>query len=76
MTSQAKIGYTDQEFKDLKGRMKLISDSDPEQYHNDHSLSRYLRAFKTVDAAFQVKTIFFFLSFIIIYLMFVFYLIF
>ena len=57
MTSQAKIGYTDQEFKDLKGRMKLISDSDPEQYHNDHSLSRYLRAFKTVDAAFQVKTI-------------------
>ena len=30
MSAQAnKVGYTDQEFKDLKSRMKLISDSDP-----------------------------------------------
>ncbi|KAL1490506.1 hypothetical protein ABEB36_013188 [Hypothenemus hampei] len=39
--------------QDLKNRMKLISEADPEQYHNDFSLKRYLRAFKTVDSAFQ-----------------------
>uniref|UniRef100_A0A0K8TTA3 Putative phosphatidylinositol transfer protein pdr16 n=1 Tax=Tabanus bromius TaxID=304241 RepID=A0A0K8TTA3_TABBR len=38
---------------DLKNRMKLISEADPKQYHNEYSLKRYLRAFKTVDAAFQ-----------------------
>lgn len=53
MTSQASAVF-EQNFKELKTRLKLISDADPEQYHNDHSLSRYLRAFKTVDAAFQV----------------------
>ncbi|KXJ69686.1 hypothetical protein RP20_CCG026124 [Aedes albopictus] len=37
----------------LKERMKLIADADPKQYHNEFSLRRYLRAFKTVDAAFQ-----------------------
>lgn len=42
------------DLKDLKERMKLISDADPSQYHNDFSLRRYLRAFKTTDAAFQV----------------------
>lgn len=37
----------------LKERMKIIADADPKQYHNEFSLRRYLRAFKTVDAAFQ-----------------------
>jgi hypothetical protein len=45
---------SDTNFKDLKDRMKLIADADPNQYHNELSLRRYLRAFKTVDAAFQV----------------------
>lgn len=44
----------EEELKDLKERMKLIADADPNQYHNEFSLRRYLRAFKTVDAAFQV----------------------
>lgn len=42
------------DLKLLKERMKLISDADPKQYHNEFSLKRYLRAFKTVDNAFQV----------------------
>jgi hypothetical protein len=42
------------DLKDLKERMKMISDADPSQYHNEYSLKRYLRAFKTTDAAFQV----------------------
>lgn len=42
------------DLKDLKERMKMISDADPSQYHNEFSLKRYLRAFKTTDAAFQV----------------------
>nr|CAD7448051.1 unnamed protein product [Timema bartmani] len=41
------------DLKDLKERMKLISDADPAQYHNELSLKRYLRAFKSIDAAFQ-----------------------
>ncbi|XP_060531366.1 uncharacterized protein LOC132705001 [Cylas formicarius] len=41
------------EFQDLKSRMKLIFEADPLQYHNDFSLRRYLKAFKTVDNAFQ-----------------------
>ncbi|XP_054263892.1 uncharacterized protein LOC128987181 [Macrosteles quadrilineatus] len=41
------------DLKDLKERMKMISDADPSQYHNEFSLKRYLRAFKTTDAAFQ-----------------------
>ncbi|XP_034251263.1 CRAL-TRIO domain-containing protein C3H8.02-like [Thrips palmi] len=41
------------DLKALKERMKLISDVDPQQYHNDFSLKRYLRAFKTVDDAFM-----------------------
>lgn len=44
----------DEDFKQLKERMKLIADADPSQYHNEYSLKRYLRAFKTVDGAFQV----------------------
>ncbi|KAJ4429289.1 hypothetical protein ANN_26293 [Periplaneta americana] len=41
------------DLKDLKERMKLIAEADPNQYHNELSLKRYLRAFKTTDAAFQ-----------------------
>lgn len=41
------------QFQDLKSRMKLISEADPEQYHNDFSLKRYLRAFGSADSAFQ-----------------------
>ncbi|XP_013185958.1 uncharacterized protein LOC106131393 [Amyelois transitella] len=39
--------------KQLKERMSLIVSADPEQFHNEFSLRRYLRAFKTVDQAFQ-----------------------
>jgi hypothetical protein len=46
--------FSETDLKDLKERMKLIADADPNQYHNELSLKRYLRAFKTVDAAFQV----------------------
>ncbi|KAJ8931300.1 hypothetical protein NQ314_015801 [Rhamnusium bicolor] len=41
------------DLNELKNRMKLIVDADPSQYHNDFSLKRYLRAFKTVDDAFK-----------------------
>lgn len=41
------------DLQDLKNRMKLIADADPKQYHNEYSLIRYLRAFKTADSAFQ-----------------------
>ncbi|CAG9792042.1 unnamed protein product [Diatraea saccharalis] len=46
------------DLKELKDRMNLIVSADPAQYHNDFSLRRYLRAFKTVDQAFQaiIKT--------------------
>lgn len=44
-----------EDLKALKERMKLIADADPSQYHNEFSLKRFLRAFKTVDAAFQVR---------------------
>ncbi|XP_038213647.1 CRAL-TRIO domain-containing protein C3H8.02 [Zerene cesonia] len=42
-----------EDLQQLKERMKLIADADPAQYHNDYSLKRYLRAFKTVDKSFQ-----------------------
>lgn len=45
----------DEDLKQLKERMQLIAEADPSQFHNDYSLKRYLRAFKTVDNAFQVK---------------------
>jgi hypothetical protein len=48
---------SEKDFADLKNRLKLIFDADPDQYHNDHSLRRYLKAFKSVDAAFQVAVI-------------------
>lgn len=44
------------DLKELKDRMNMIVSADPTQYHNDFSLRRYLRAFKTVDQAFQVST--------------------
>ncbi|XP_053599838.1 uncharacterized protein LOC128669217 [Plodia interpunctella] len=46
------------DLKQLKERMNLIASADPGQYHNEFSLRRYLRAFKTVDQAFQaiIKT--------------------
>lgn len=43
------------DLKLLKERMKMIADADPNQYHNEFSLKRYLRAFKTVDHSFQVS---------------------
>lgn len=42
------------DLKDLKSRMKLIEEADPEQYQNEFALKRYLRAFKTTDEAFKV----------------------
>lgn len=44
--------------KELKERMKIIASADPKQFHNEFSLRRYLKAFKTPDLAFQVKPIF------------------
>lgn len=52
-TTPAPVNEDD--LKDLKERMRLIADADPNQYHNEHSMKRYLRAFKSVDAAFQVN---------------------
>lgn len=49
----------EEDLKDLKSRMKMISDADPAQYHNEFSLRRYLRAFKDVDKAFQVSSHFY-----------------
>ncbi|XP_063227643.1 uncharacterized protein LOC134533867 [Bacillus rossius redtenbacheri] len=51
ITDGKQVSYAD--LKDLKERMKLISEADPNQYHNELSLKRYLKAFNTVDAAFQ-----------------------
>lgn len=45
---------SDSDLQEVKSRMKLIADADPTQYHNDFSLKRYIRAFKTVDDAFKV----------------------
>lgn len=41
----------------LKDRMKMITDADPNQYHNEFSLKRYLRAFGDIDSAFKVTFI-------------------
>lgn len=54
MSQEEPIPVNQEDLKDLKDRMKLISEADEKQYHNEYSLIRYLRAFKTVDAAFQV----------------------
>lgn len=47
-----------EDLADLKARMKLIVDADPNQYHNDFSLKRYLKAFKNPDDAFKVILLF------------------
>ncbi|CAM1292375.1 Uncharacterised protein g424 [Pycnogonum litorale] len=44
---------SEKDFQELKSRCKLIFEADPEQYHNDASLRRFLRAFQDVDSAFQ-----------------------
>lgn len=41
------------DFQELKKRLKLIFDADPEQFHNDQSIRRFLKAFQTIDQAFQ-----------------------
>ncbi|KAF5300039.1 hypothetical protein FQR65_LT09296 [Abscondita terminalis] len=41
------------DLKELQERMQLITDADPTQYHNEYSLKRYLRAFKSTNDAFQ-----------------------
>uniref|UniRef100_D3TNE0 Phosphatidylinositol transfer protein 16 n=1 Tax=Glossina morsitans morsitans TaxID=37546 RepID=D3TNE0_GLOMM len=53
MSQQAAKPINVNDLQDLKERMKLIAEADPNQYHNDYSLKRYLRAFKTTDDAFQ-----------------------
>lgn len=53
--SNSASDVNESDFQKLKERMKMIADADPLQYHNDFSLKRYLRAFKEVDAAFQVS---------------------
>lgn len=44
-----------EDLQELKKRMKLIAEADPSQFHNEFSLKRYLRAFKTADDAFKVQ---------------------
>ena len=55
MSQEEAIPVNPKDLQDLKGRMKLIVEADPKQYHNEFSLKRYLRAFKTTDEAFQVR---------------------
>lgn len=58
MADETRAVVNEEDLNQLKERMKLIVSADPSQYHNDYSLRRYLRAFKTVNNAFQVKTLF------------------
>lgn len=44
---------SEEDFEELKKRLQMIFDADPDQFHNDYSIKRFLRAFRTVDAAFQ-----------------------
>ncbi|XP_030385402.1 CRAL-TRIO domain-containing protein C3H8.02 [Scaptodrosophila lebanonensis] len=53
MSAEDLAPVNEEDLKDLKARMKLIADADASQYHNEFSLRRYLRAFKTTDDAFQ-----------------------
>ncbi|XP_068627839.1 uncharacterized protein [Battus philenor] len=52
MAEESKLVNED-DLKELKERMNLIASADPAQYHNEFSLRRYLRAFKTVNNSFQ-----------------------
>lgn len=51
--SNNQANVPEENFIELKNRLKLIFEADPEQYHNDASIKRFLRAFLTVDDAFQ-----------------------
>lgn len=53
------------DLQDLKQRMQLISEADPTQYHNEFSLRRYLRAFKTPDDAFKVIPLNFYFAYLL-----------
>ncbi|XP_022829561.1 CRAL-TRIO domain-containing protein C3H8.02 [Spodoptera litura] len=53
MADETRAVVNEEDLNQLKERMKLIVSADPSQYHNDYSLRRYLRAFKTVNNAFQ-----------------------
>lgn len=52
-TSNTDIDVNENDLKELQQRMDMIVEADPKQFHNMYSLKRYLRAFKTTDAAFQ-----------------------
>uniref|UniRef100_T1IRK1 CRAL-TRIO domain-containing protein n=1 Tax=Strigamia maritima TaxID=126957 RepID=T1IRK1_STRMM len=52
-TSNSNNRSSEEVFKDLKARCKLIFEADPEQYHSDFSLRRYLKAFGNADDAFK-----------------------
>lgn len=41
------------DFKSLKERLQPIFEADPGQFHNEYALKRFLRAFQTVDSAFE-----------------------
>uniref|UniRef100_A0A336LJK1 CSON007362 protein n=1 Tax=Culicoides sonorensis TaxID=179676 RepID=A0A336LJK1_CULSO len=41
------------DLKELERRMELVVKADPTQFQNTYTLKRYLKAFKTVDEAFQ-----------------------
>ncbi|CAD5112599.1 DgyrCDS1812 [Dimorphilus gyrociliatus] len=45
---------TDEEFLELKERCKPLFDEDPTQYHDDASLWRFLKAFKTSEFAYKM----------------------
>lgn len=49
------VSVNEADLQDLSQRMKLIVAADPLQYHNEFSLRRYLRAFKSPDDAFKVS---------------------
>lgn len=44
----------EEDYKDLKQRMEIISGADSKQAVNQYALRRALRAFRTVDLAFTV----------------------
>lgn len=60
MEEPTALPVKDRDLQELKNRMKLIVEADPTQFHNEFSLKRYLRAFKTVDDAFKVNIELFF----------------
>lgn len=51
--SGTNTAVSQEDLQELQARMHVITNADPSQFHNSFSLERYLRAFKTVDAAFQ-----------------------